>query len=129
LAVSAPPAVPATVQPPPVVVPEPATPTATGFTEGFAVSCAGRPTADRVVALLRARGVLAGTVAVTVQVGPLCAGSWQYTVVGVTGREPLQVVTRGAPDALQLVAAGTDVCSADVRTEAPAGIVTLAHCV
>ncbi len=115
--------------PPPVAVPVPTTPSATGFGDTVAVSCAGHPGAERVIALLKTKGVLAGSASVTVQVGPLCAGSWQYTVLSVTGREPLQVVTRGAPEALQLVTAGTDVCSGTVRTQAPAGIVSLAHCV
>ncbi len=95
--------------------------TPTGFAEAFAVSCAGRPGADRVVALLKAKGILVGSTTVTVRVGPLCAGTWQYTVLAVPDREPLQVVTRGTPNALQLVAAGTDVCSVPVRTRHPPG--------
>jgi len=117
--------------PPPAVVPPPVvplTPAATGFSGQDAVSCAGRPTAERVIALVRSHGMLAAGTAVTVPIGPLCAGTWQYTVLSVTGREALQVVSRGTPDALQLVAAGTDVCSDDVRAQAPPGIVSVAHC-
>jgi hypothetical protein len=121
--------VPQPLVPPPAVEPVPTLPTATGFDPAFAVTCAGRPTADRVLALLKTKGMLAGTAGVTVQVGPLCAGTWQYTVLTLSGREPLQVVTQGAPDALRLVAAGTDVCSATVRTQAPPGILSVAHCV
>jgi hypothetical protein len=98
------------------------------FPEGYAVSCAGQPGAAQVTAVLKARGLLASTEVATPQTGPLCAGTWQYTVLTVTGREPLQVVTKGAPSALVLVTAGTDVCSVTVRTEAPAGIVAVAHC-
>jgi hypothetical protein len=65
---------------------------------------------------------------VTVDTGPLCAGTWQYTVVLVPNREPLAVVTRGRPGALELVTAGTNVCSIPVRTEAPIGIRTAATC-
>ena len=54
--------------------------------------------------------------------GPICAGTWQWTVVQMPNAEPLQVVTRGAPGSLRLVTAGTDVCSIPVRTGAPAGI-------
>jgi hypothetical protein len=65
---------------------------------------------------------------VTVPIGPLCAGTWQYTVLTVTGREPLQVVSRGTPQALQLVSAGTDICSVELRAAAPPGILSVAHC-
>lgn len=90
-----------------------------------AVACAGRPTADRVVGLLRGR-VLPRGVSVRATQGPLCAAGWQYTVLAVTGHEELQVVTRTDSAALRLVTAGTDVCSIEVRTVAPPGIRTLA---
>ncbi|MEV0805487.1 hypothetical protein [Micromonospora sp. NPDC050200] len=90
-----------------------------------AVACAGRPTADRVVGLLRGR-VLPRDVSVKATAGPLCAADWQYTVLAVTGHEELQVVTRTESAALRLVTAGTDVCSIEVRTVAPPGIRTLA---
>ena len=99
------------------------------FPEAYAVSCAGQPTAGQVEALLRAQGLLGRSAVATAQAGPLCSGTWQYTVLAVTGREPLQVVTKGPPTALVMVTAGTDVCSVPVRTEAPAGIVAVAHCV
>jgi hypothetical protein len=98
------------------------------FPEGYAVNCAGQPSVHQVVALLKDRGLLRPTDVVTPRTGPLCAGTWQYTVLSVTGREPLQVVTKGPASALALVTAGTDVCSVPVRTEAPAGIVSAAHC-
>ncbi len=98
------------------------------FPEGYAVSCAGQPSAEQVVAVLKTRGLLRSADLATPRSGPLCAGAWQYTVLAVTGREPLQVVTKGPPGALVLVTAGTDVCSVPVRTEAPAGIVAVAHC-
>ena len=122
---------PAVVAPPPVVVvpvPPAPIPTTTGPDDRVAVSCAGRPTAARVIALVRSNGMLTGNAPVTVQVGPLCAGSWQYTVLTGTGREPLQVVSRGTPEALQLVAAGTDICSVQVRGQAPPGILSVAQC-
>ncbi|MGC5018907.1 hypothetical protein [Micromonospora sp. DT47] len=90
-----------------------------------AAPCAGRPTADRVTGLLR-DAVLPRDVPVRATEGPLCADGWQYTVLAVTGHEELQVVTRGRPDALELVTAGTDVCSVEVRAAAPAGIRALA---
>jgi hypothetical protein len=101
----------------------------TPFDERVAVPCAGRPGADQVVALLRRTpGLLSGGATVTVRTGPLCAGTWQFTVVTVPEREPLQVVTKGAPGALTLVTAGTDVCTAPVRAGAPAGILAVARC-
>lgn len=102
---------------------------ATTFPEAYAVGCAGRPAAEQVVALLRGTtGLLPPGVAVTVSMAPQCAGSWQYTVVSVPDREPLQVVTRGTPTALRLVTAGTNVCTIEVRTQAPRGILTLTQC-
>ena len=102
---------------------------APSFGELVALPCAGRPGVDAVVALLRRTpGAPPSSVAVTVQSGPLCAGGWQYTVVLPDRREPLQVVTRGEPDALTMVTAGTDVCTIEVRSAAPQGIRSAAHC-
>jgi hypothetical protein len=107
-------------------------PTATpgpSFVDAYAVSCAGYPTAEQVVAVLRRAGnLLPAGATVTVQSPPQCSGEWQFTVVSVPDREPLQVVTKGPPTALQLITAGTDVCSIPVRTQAPQGIRTLARC-
>jgi hypothetical protein len=108
--------------------------TATGspqpsFAEELAVPCGGNPTANEVIALVRRTvGLLPGGGSVSVTRGPLCAGSWQYTVFAVPNKEPLQVVSRGTPDHLRMVTAGTDVCSIPVRTEAPAGIRNAALC-
>ncbi|MFR9774565.1 hypothetical protein ACL02O_00705 [Micromonospora sp. MS34] len=89
--------------------------------------CASGPTGDRVVLLLRGRArVLPRDVRVTVRSGPLCAEDWQYTVLTVSGHEELQVVTRGKPTDLELVTAGTDVCSVEVRAAGPPGIRALA---
>ncbi|WBC00474.1 hypothetical protein O7543_21115 [Solwaraspora sp. WMMA2080] len=100
---------------------------ADGFPVAVAVDCAGRPSAAQVVALLRRTdGLLPAGVQVSVPVAPRCAGSWQYTVVQIPSREPLQVVTEGSPTSFTLVTAGTDVCVIPVRVGAPAGIRTLA---
>ncbi len=99
------------------------------FAEDFAVPCAGKPTANEVIALVRRTGgLLSGVGSVSVMKGPLCAGSWQYTVFAVPNKEPLLVVSRGTPDHLRMVTAGTDICSIPVRTEAPAGIRNAALC-
>jgi hypothetical protein len=115
--------------PPPKALPTPTgqatTPT---FDEAFAVDCAGHPTSAQVVRVLRREGFVGAGARVTVRTGPVCAGTWQYTVVTVPGREPLAVVTRGRPGDLTLVTAGTDVCSIPVRVEAPLGIRTAAAC-
>ncbi|MFY1635429.1 hypothetical protein ACN27F_19500 [Solwaraspora sp. WMMB335] len=107
--------------------PVPSPTRSTAFPTGLAVDCAGRPTADRIVALLRRTdGLLPANAQVSVRMAPRCAGSWQYTVVQVPDREPLQVVTEGSPTAVSLVTAGTNVCTIAVRVNAPAGIRTLA---
>ena len=59
--------------------------------------------------------------------GPYCAKSWQFAVLGIAGKsdddvEPLLVVTNGKPSALRLIAAGTDVCTERVESDAPPGI-------
>ncbi|MET8229148.1 hypothetical protein ABZS77_00510 [Micromonospora sp. NPDC005298] len=103
------------------------TPSATPDAGLVAAPCRNGPTGQRVVQLLRGRaGVLPPDVRVQVRTGPLCAADWQYTVVEVTGHEELQVVTRGRPAAPELVTAGTDVCTIEVRATGPAGIRTLA---
>lgn len=107
-----------------------ASPSASGFGELVAVPCAGRPGADQVLTLLRQHPefVPAGSNP-AVSTGPLCAGTWQYSVVTQQGREPLQVVTRAGPGGtLALVTAGTDVCTVEVRTGAPQGILAAANC-
>src|SRR6476660_7216614 len=57
-----------------------------------APACAGSPSGDQVVAMLRqTSGLLPDGQPVQVVTGPLCAGDWQYTVVSVQGRDALQV--------------------------------------
>lgn len=119
---------PPTFEPPPPTI-RPPTTTGPVFSEAFAVGCNGYPTADQVVGVLRrTSGLLPAGASVTVMAQPQCSGEWQFTVVSVPDREPLQVVTKGVPAALQLVTAGTDVCSIPVRTQAPQGIRSLARC-
>jgi hypothetical protein len=119
-------AAPSPTPPPPTLEPSPtATP---GFSQQIAVDCGAQVPDGDIVALLRSAGLLPAGVLATVSNGPLCAGTWQYAVVRVPDREPLQVVTRGAPGALTLVTAGTNVCTVEVRIEAPPGIRTAAAC-
>ncbi len=120
-----------TASPPPVASDLPPTggPSATPtFGEANAVLCHGQPSATQVMALLRSSsGILPRNLTATVRSDtPLCAGTWQYSVIEVQNRDPLLVVTRGAPGSLTLVAAGTNVCNIPVRTSAPAGIRTVA---
>ncbi len=99
------------------------------FPEEDAIPCGGHPTADQVIAMVRRiGGLLPATGTVTVLKGPLCAGSWQYTIFSVPQREPLQVVSRGKPSDLAMVTAGTDICSIEVRTSGPPGIINAALC-
>ncbi|WP_460845048.1 hypothetical protein [Phytohabitans suffuscus] len=122
---------PPTASPPPVAsdLPPIGAPSATPtFGEATAVLCHGQPSATQVMALLqRTSGLLPRNEAAEVRSDtPLCAGSWQYSVIVVRDRDPLLVVTRGAPGSLTLVTAGTNVCNIPVRTSAPAGIRTVA---
>ncbi|MEU1843936.1 hypothetical protein [Micromonospora sediminicola] len=112
--------------PTPPVTPA-APPPTTRTSDPAATPCRGKPSGDRIVALLRgSAGVLPRDVKVTVRTGPLCAEGWHYTVLAVTGHEELQVVTRGPSGAPTLVTAGTDVCGVEVRAAGPPGIRTLA---
>lgn len=94
-----------------------------------ATSCDGEPAEEQILALLRDEQLLTAETEATVAEGPLCADDWQYTVVVVPDRDPLQVITSGEPDDLVLVTAGTDVCTVDVRVRAPLGIRNAASCV
>ncbi|MDM4721772.1 hypothetical protein QTQ03_20040 [Micromonospora sp. WMMA1363] len=118
---------PTAVPSPPVSrLPGPPDPGPTSPAGQVAVACPAGPTGQRVTALVRNRDVLPPDARVRVRSGPLCAADWHYTVLDVTGYEPLQVVSRGSAAAPRLVTAGTDVCTAEVRVAAPLGIRTLA---
>jgi hypothetical protein len=99
------------------------------FPTDFAVSCAGDPESDDVLGVLRDREVVPAEADMTLVEGPLCAGDWQYTVVAMPDLDPLQVVTRRAGGGLELVTAGTDVCTVEVEVQAPPGILATAGCV
>ena len=117
----------------PVVTPTTRTTTtpsasASGFGTLVAVACNGKPTGEQVLSLLRRQGVVGAQANARVTNGPLCAGTWQYTVVAMADVEPIDVVTRGAPNSLTLVTAGTNPCTARVRAEAPQGIRSALRC-
>jgi hypothetical protein len=111
-----------TTTPPTLPPTSTAAPSPTGFAEATAVNCGGNPGGREVLAVLRRVGLVTSSTSARVVTGPMCAGTWQWTVVRMPDADPLQVVTRGAPGSLRLVTAGTDVCSIPVRTGAPAGI-------
>jgi hypothetical protein len=113
---------PATLPPTTTAAPSPTAPSPTGFPESSVVSCGGRPGGTEVLAVLRRAGLATSSTTAQVSTGPMCAGTWQWSVVQFPNADPLQVVTRGPAGSLTLVTAGTDVCSIPVRTEAPAGI-------
>jgi hypothetical protein len=116
---------------PPGFSPRPSGPTSipaattTPFPEFSSVACNGRPTGDQVLALVRRVTSINPSKPIT---QPVCAGTWHYTVLEVPDREPLQVLSKGDPAALTLVAIGTDVCTVDVRRQAPTGILLAASC-
>jgi hypothetical protein len=122
---SAPPTAPPTVAPSPPTSPVAALPS---FADSLAVSCAGYPTPGQVITLLRTQQVIARSVAVTVDDGPLCAGDWQFTALSVAGLGSLQIISQGRPERLKLITAGTAVCTPLVRTQAPPGIISVARC-
>jgi hypothetical protein len=99
------------------------------FSEAYVSQCNGRPTGEQVIAAVRrARPNLPSGAGVTVKTGPLCAGVWQYTMLTVTGSEPLQVMTKGAPAALTVVTVGTDPCTVEVKATAPPALLSTANC-
>lgn len=117
---------------PPILLPPPS-PTVPGaaptFAENYAVACLGQPSGEQVVSMLRAKTkLLPKTGTISVSTGPLCAGTWQYTIISVPDKEPLHVVTKGAPTALKLVTAGTNICTVEFRTHGPFGLVSAARC-
>lgn len=88
--------------------------------------CRSGPTAAQVLAVLEGLpGIPKQKLAVAE--GPFCSGSWQFATVQIAGEDPkdaeqIFVVTTGTPTALKVIEAGTDVCSVEVQTQAPAGI-------
>jgi hypothetical protein len=106
----------------------PTSPSPTGFSNLVAVACNGRPGSEQVLAVLRRAAVLTAQDRATVSSGPVCAGTWQYTVVEVPGKESLHVVTQGAPASMALVVAGTNPCTPKVRASAPNGILSALRC-
>ena len=121
------PTLPSNVTPGPALPPLTPAPSSSTFPEYLAVDCQGRPSSDQVIALLRREShLLPRGARITVRASPRCSGDWQYTVIEVNGREPLQVVSSGTRSSLDLVTAGTNVCTATVRVAAPSGIRTLA---
>ena len=106
-----------------------ASPSSTAFAATVVVPCNGRPSAEQVIAVVKQHGSLIGSGSgVSVATAPQCAGTWQYTILNVTGHEPLQVVTKGAPTALTFVTAGTSVCTTEVLAAAPPALLTTAGC-
>ena len=99
------------------------------FSEAYVSQCNGRPTGEQVIAAVRrARPSLPAGSGITVKTGPLCAGVWQYTVLTVTGSEPLQVMSKGAPATLSVVTVGTDPCTVEVKATAPPALLSTANC-
>jgi hypothetical protein len=115
---------------PPVLTTPPRTTTTTTTTRPTstvppAAKCRNGPTAAQVLAVLEGLpGIPEQELAVAA--GPYCSGSWQFAEVQIANdpnkAERLFVVTTGTPTALKVVEAGTDVCSTEVQTKAPAGI-------
>jgi hypothetical protein len=113
----------------PVAVPPSAAPTSPSPRPPAAPRCHRGPTPQQVIAAISGEPGIPADQPLRVTAGPYCAGAWQFAVVGIAGRddvEPLLVVTTGTPAGLTLVEAGTEVCSAHVRAEAPPGIRVLA---
>jgi hypothetical protein len=133
-AISEEPSAPAFEQPslPAPVTPRASAPVAaspTGFPESTVTACNGHPSAAQVISVVRKQPELLPSGAnVSASTGPMCSGTWQWTVLNVPDHEPLQVVTKGAPGALTFVTAGTNVCTVDVRAGAPVALLTQADC-
>src|SRR5688572_30526629 len=69
-------------------------PSQSPFPEYTAVDCAGRTKADQVISVVKANTSIRPSKAVT---GPLCAGTWHYTLLEVPNSDPVQVITRDDP--------------------------------
>ncbi|RSM50384.1 hypothetical protein DMB66_43690 [Actinoplanes sp. ATCC 53533] len=110
---------------PPVTTTTPQT-TTPASTVSPAPKCGGGPTTAQMLAVLEGLpGIPEQKLAVAE--GPFCSGSWQFATVQIAGEdskdaEQIFVVTTGTPTALKVIEAGTDVCSVEVQTKAPAGI-------
>ena len=94
-----------------------------------APACTAGPTGEQILAVVRGRSGVPADQELKINDGPFCAGEWQFATVGLVSdanSEPLLAVTRGRPESLQLVEAGTDVCSDVVERDAPPGIRVLA---
>ncbi|MFI5495524.1 hypothetical protein [Actinoplanes sp. NPDC051859] len=125
---------------PPVVVPAlPQPPPGAGTTPTFATPVpataplcgSAGPDGAQVVAVVQGTTGIPDRTLKAVA-GPFCANGWQFTTIDVVPRagekrfEPMFVVTTGKPAALTLVEAGTNVCSQQVRQDAPTDIRILA---
>lgn len=106
----------------------PGTPGPGNFPAEIAIACDGQPGPEELLALLQQEDLLTAGDDAEIVDGPFCSGEWQYAVVTVPDRDPLQVISRGPPDSLELVTAGTDVCTAEVRFQAPEGVQGAAGC-
>lgn len=114
--------------PAPVLTPS-LSPSPTAFSDSYIVPCDGSPTGAQVIAVVRRQpDLLPSGATITVRSGPMCTGVWQYTVLTAGDHEPLQVVTKGVPPSITFVTAGTDVCTVDVRANAPVALLDLASC-
>ncbi|MER7002898.1 hypothetical protein ABT297_07610 [Dactylosporangium sp. NPDC000555] len=104
-------------------------PSPSGFSEAYVTYCNGRPSGEQVVAVVRRnRANLPAGNGVAVWKAPVCSGTWQYTVLTVTGSEPLRVITKGDPAALTVVTMGSDPCTAEVRATAPPALLATVDC-
>ncbi|PRY27268.1 hypothetical protein [Pseudosporangium ferrugineum] len=112
--------------PPPVVTTPPTTSPATPAPPP-APKCTGGPSPAQIVAVVEGTAGIPDRELKVID-GPFCSGTWQFATIEIVARrgeekyEPLFVVTTGSPAALQLVEAGTDVCSKRVRDDAPPGV-------
>jgi hypothetical protein len=113
--------------PPATTVPTPATTTPRTPGPSPAPKCTAGPSGAQVVAVVKGTAGIPDRELKVID-GPFCSGTWQISTIEIVARdaeqkyEPLFVVTTGTPAALQLVEAGTDVCSQQVQNDAPGGI-------
>jgi len=99
-------------------------------TPKHAPKCTGEPTGAQILALVEGKSGIPKT-GIKVLDGPHCASDWSFTSIGEADKsadqqDALFVVALGTGADLALVTAGSDVCNAPVRQQAPAGIRVLA---
>jgi hypothetical protein len=114
----------------PAATPPRPTTTTPSPTPAHAGRCTGQPTGAEILAEVTGmQGIPSEPLRIFE--GPFCSGTWSFTTLEVSGMsedqvDPLMVIATGKGSTLEVLAAGSDVCTDPVRLGAPPGIRVLA---